>query len=511
MEKATKLVASLPPDLHEYFLNKIIQILFSKAELIRFLLLNSNYCKFISIHDLILTITNKYLKFDDDIISNDIINLGDIIFEDLNSFENLFKNHILSIKKLILKSNIDELNFLLKYSKEIQCDSLNSFSILLNNKLDINKLKIINLSFYKNQFNQFQNFIKNLINLLNFENLNIQYNINFIIYDHYDFKEMINIIHYLKTKFNNKFKFKFNILFILTIPISENELNYPISKLIKHFSYCLNILKNYKIYKNNIKVILKLNLTNSNLLFNNNFLEISEFIGFNLINKLIIESLNDNYYNFNFFKINKFQNLKLIEIKADQQCNFQNFGNLSNLKYLKKIIFYNNNIDFNWLSNCLPNNIETIKLFQSSNDIKTKKKNLNYNSIFKIPKNLKNLIIESDDSNTIIDFEKFKFNNDINLKKIIIINYFIKKSIIKIINLKSLPKSLKEFRFHDSNDFTCSLNENCFLFDVNFDNSSIFGVYSNIDVEFTSKCKCFCNYSLKFLNLKSKRICNIKK
>ncbi|KAG0681407.1 hypothetical protein C6P40_003646 [Pichia californica] len=502
MENICKLVRSLPPELSSYFLNTIIQTLFSKTEIIRFLLLNEEYCQYISIHDLVITITkNGYLKLDEDILSTDIINLRDLIFGDLKSFINLFENHTLSIKTLIIHANIEQLTFLSKYATKIQCESLNSLSISINQGVDINKLKVVNLSFYKNKFDQFQELVRNIISL----NENIEYNLDFMIIDHYDFKETIKIIHFCRTKLKSQFKFTFKILFMLTIPITDNESQYPISKLVKYFPYCISILQKYKIYKNDIKIIMKSNLTDSlnSTQKYNKLCELSNFIGLDIINKFIVESLTDDHYNFNFCKIQKFNNLKLLEIKADQDCNFQTFGNLKNLKLLKKIIFQCDNVDYNWLSTCLPINIETIKLF-----VTFPRRNHN-KTIFKIPQNLKNLVLETDDPNTTIDFQYFNFNNDINLEKIIILNYFIKNSKIYIVNLYSIPKSLKEFRFHDSNDFSCSLNENCFIFESYFDNKLMSGVYSNIDVEFSKFCKCFCNYSLRILNLKSQRIRNM--
>lgn len=516
METACNLVGSLPPDLYEYFLNNIIEKLFSKTELIRFLLLNPQYGNYISIHNLTITIVNQfYLKFGDDVLSNDMIKLSDIIFENLNSFKNLFENHILSIETLIVHYTIQDLNFLSKYAKNIQFESLTSLNVSLinNDNFKLNNLKMMNLSFYKNYFGEFDNFIEN-INFLSSSFTNIQYNLNFIISDHYDFKETINIIHYCKNKLKTKsgsdfkFNFKFSILFCLTLNFQDVE-NSNLPKLIQHFDYCLQLLERYKIKNDDIKIVLKFILNDSKIMTSSEFklYELCEFIGFKFVNKLIIDSIDDNHYNYNFKPtklLTRFNNLKLIEIKCDEECNYANFGDLSSLKKLKKLVFNCNNVDYSWLSTSLPKNLETIRLFQN---MKTKPKN-----IFRIPKNLKNLIIETDDSSTKIDFRYFQFDNDINLEKIIILNYFVKKSIIRITNLFKLPKSLKEFRFHDSNDFINSLSENYFIFDSKFDNSTMDGVYTNIDVQFNNvKCCCICNYSFRMLNLKSKRIENTKK
>lgn len=156
------------------------------------------------------------------------------------------------------------------------------------------------------------------------------------------------------------------------------------------------------------------------------------------------------------------------------------------------------------MSHDIPGNVETIQLFRT-----LKNRNDSEKSVFEVPKNIQNLIIETDLPEATIDFKRFKFNNTIHLQKIIILDYFVKKAAVNIVNLPKIPKSLKEFRFHDSNDFGSSLHENHFSFATDFDSSQMEGVYSNIDAEFTlqkKNYKCLCNYSFRILNLKSKRI-----
>lgn len=500
MESACRLVGSLPPELYGYVLNKTIQTLFTKTEIIRFLILNDEFCRYISIHDLTLTITeNGYLKFDEDPLSNDLISLRDIVFGNKKIFAKLFENYTLSIRNLILHANIQQLAFLANHTTYIHCESLDAICMVLGPKIDMKKLRTVTLSFYKGHFSQFQTLAK-FMHLLP---KNAQYNLKFAISDHYDFKETINILHHCSTQLQSNYNVTFNILFFLNTTISKDS-KFPTSKLVKYFSYCLFLLEKYNVNTSNIKVILKLNLQDPKLHKSETLLDLFKFIGLNFIQKLIIDSVDDSHYQFDFGAIRNLTNLKLIEVRCDQRCGFDTFGNLTGLRFLKKLIFQCDDVDFDWLSHDIPGNVETIQLFRT-----LKNRNDSEKSVFEVPKNIQNLIIETDLSEATIDFKRFKFNNTIHLQKIIILDYFVKKAAVNIVNLPKIPKSLKEFRFHDSNDFGSSLHENHFSFATDFDSSQMEGVYSNIDAEFTlqkKNYKCLCNYSFRILNLKSKRI-----
>lgn len=500
------LVGSLPPELYGYVLNKTIQTLFTKTEIIRFLMLNDEFCKDVSIHDLTVTITDRgYLRFDEDPLSNDLINLRDFIFGNVKIFAKLFETHTISIRNLILHANVQQLVFLANYAVYIQCESLNALCMSLNLGVDMKKVKTITLSFYKNHFAQFYTLAKNISILP----CSAHYVFNFAISDHYDFKEAINILHYSSTKLQSRYKIKSKVLFFLNMTISSDS-KFPTSKLIKYFSYCLFLLEEYKVNPNDIKVVLKINLADPKLNKSDELLKLFKYIGFQFIHKLIIDSVDDSYYQFDFQDIRELRNLKLLEVRCDQRCGFETFGDISNLKQLRKIVFQCNNVEFGWLSHNLPNSVETVQLFRTlkNNDEKDK-------SVFEIPDSLQNLIIETDLPQVIIDFERFKFNATIRLQRIIVLDYFVKYPAVKIVNLHEIPRCLKELRFHDSSDFACTLPENYFKFPCGFDNLQMEGVYSNIDAEFTSLqskkiYKCLCNYSLKILNLKSKRIRNMR-
>lgn len=506
MEAVCTVVGSLPPELYAYVLNKTIQTLFTKTEIIRFLMLNEEFCKDIWIHDLTVTITDRgYLKFDEDPLSNDLINLRDFIFGNVKIFAKLFETHTISIQNLILHANVHQLAFLANYAVYIQCESFNALCMSMNLEIDMKKVRMITLSFYKNHFAQFYTMAKNISILP----CSAHYVFNFAISDHHDFKEVINILHYCSTKLHLRYTIRSRVLFFLNMTIS-NDSKLPTNKLIKYFSYCLFLLEEYKVSTTDIKVVLKISLADPSLRKSDEFLKLCKYIGFQFIHKLIIESDDDGYYQFDFRDIRQLTSLRLLEVRCDQQCGFENFGDLSNLKYLRKLVFQCNNVELGWLSHNLPHSVETVQLFRTLKNNEEKDK-----SIFEIPDFLQNLIIETDLPEVVIDFERFKFNPTIRLQRIIILDHFVKKPAVKILNLQQIPRCLKEFRFHDSNNFTSSLHENYFKFPGGFDSSQLEGVYSNIDVEFTSLQSnkiymCLCSYSLRILNLKSKRIRNFR-
>lgn len=506
IEEITNLIGSLPLELSSYILNRVIQNIFTKTEIIRFLVLHEDYSKYISLNDLTVIITEDgSLKFEREPLSLDCLSYNELLCGEMKILEKLFIDHKISIKDLIIQSNFYGLDFLIKYAQNIQCESISSLSMTLHHYVDLKKIDRLSMTFYKKKFDQFHTIINNMITFNQ-----IKYQLQFVISDGQDFKEVVKILQICHKLKNIKISFK--ILFYFDITLHDSEDFYFIYKIIKYFPSCRMILNEYENYIDDLKVAVKINLSNPDVYNDDRLYCFFKHLGPDLIDKLIIDSTNDSTYRFNFDIIGTLCNLKFLEVKCDQIVDINTFGDLSNLKHLKKIIFQCDSISFDWLSSNLPKNIETLQLFQNfSNDgINTD------NSTFIIPKNLKNLVIESDDPKASIDFKRFRFDDSINLRRIIILDYFLKNFNVEIINMNRIPNSLKELRFHDNNNFMSSLTYAYLTFDSNIDEKDMCGVYSNIDLRFNSKrcgkrhCR-YLNYNFQIFNLKMKRIKNFKK
>lgn len=476
IEDISKILNSLPAELKNYFTNQILLKLFTKTEIIRYLLLNFESLNLeknlIQIPNLNITLLDgDNLKFDENPYSMDILSITELFFyNQLSNFENLLKFNILSIDNLIIKNfKIPyQIDFLFKYCKNLEVESI--FSLFdfyiknyIKNSLLFNKISIVNLTFYKSNLNDFNNLNKLLVN---FDNFNINYIIKFVIYDSNDFKHIFKLLNNFKI---NKSIIKFKFLFFLEISYEK------LSKLTRYFDYCTKLL--YNQLGNNLidlKIVLKLLISD-----NFNFNIIPNSINCEIVEKLIIDSTDDkNYKNIKFYQINDFfQNLKILEIKCDLTINRFTFNTLKNLNNLTKIIFYCDSIDYNWLSLNLPINLKFLKIFQSMKS--------NNNTILTIPLNLNNLIIETDDSKVNIDFNNFNFFNAKNLKSIIIIDHFISDFQLNLNNLTYIPENLKEIRFHDSDDVLSSL-ENSYFFLGNLCNKpQLNDIYFNIGIYYS--------------------------
>lgn len=399
-EEVVKVLYKLPADLSKELVSDALLSVFSKSELICFMMDNIDRVKtdpllrFVELNDLIITVNRQHIVFDVACKNADSFGLASDDGKSLFKLYTLLELQKITISRIIFQNWDQQFVPFSTYSKlvEVQTSRVSDILSLIDD--------------FKSQ-----DYTKTLIISLGINNI-------------YDTKCFSSVLENHQNKLENiRFKTKFSL---------GNFLNEP--GYVNYIVGTLELIKDNIIWIDELIVSLYLNASPSN------GSEIGEYIDYNMINSITICEPDDSDNipeNLQYTWISKCENLRELTIDTFIDIDDYTFGDLTGLDKLTSVQINFNSYDCFWVSNRLPETLERLSIpydFTSSNDDA---------NMLKIPKFLDELELYIEEENTDIKFKDFSFSKGSKLRGILICNAFAEPGVATISFAKLPPPTLK--------------------------------------------------------------------
>ena len=450
-------LTKLPDHLSERISTKVCHKNFTISELVLNMINNDNFR--VELFNLELKVIDKdYLSFDEDVISLDILKFSDDNM--IKKFKELVIDGWIRIRLFIFKEP-SAFDFLIKYSERHYCVCDEKFHLGKEVKEYVfnTESSPVNTCLHALQF--FDVFEVSKKVKVQVKGMNVEKAVEFL------HKVMMNV-------YDSYQKFFFNFEMIQTLELVDDHC---VDKMEIDYRTFENYLETHKFNVENFEIEIRMVLIGGE--YNTLNVLPRKILDKDIknIKKLSLFSHSDEKCNFKFDCIKDFEYLETLDIKCVIDMNHSSVGSLKNMKYLKEINFAYANVDYSWMSEYLPKNIERIKIFQNDEYQKSK-------SVFKVPSSLKMLEIEIDDNGKGYQFDRFDFTNAVSLSHIHLSNFLFDdyvfnphKFFIRIEGLKEVPKSLRYLIFYD--DYRNLIRE--FREPIRIAGIDMNGIYSNIN------------------------------